>query len=145
MSETTWGDTRRTSTTDAAASVADKVRESAPGAYDAAKNAASYVGETATEHPVSVLLGTAVFAFLVGYLSNFGRGDDEDDRRKRLRSWRGYADEMSDRARSAAPSASEAVDDVRQRVSRTTSNHPVSSLLGVGAAVCLLGYLLRSR
>ena len=136
MSDTTWADTRR-ATTDAAASVADKVRESAPGAYDAAKNAASYVGETATEHPVSVLLGTAVFAFLVGYLSNFGRGDS--------RSWRGYADEMSNRARSAAPSASESADDVRQRISRTTSKHPVSSLLGVGAAVCLLGYLLQSR
>jgi len=142
MSDRAWADTRE-ATTDAVASAAEKVRASAPDAYEAAKKAASYVGETATEHPVSVLLGTAAFAFLVGYLSNFGRGDDEGDWRKRSRSWRKYADEMSDRARSAAPSASEA-DQVRQRVTQTAGSHPVSSLLGVGAAVCLLGYLLRS-
>jgi hypothetical protein len=144
MSDRAWADTKTASTTDAIASAAEKVRASAPDAYEAAKNAASYVGETATEHPVSVLLGMAAFAFLVGYLSNNRSGDDEGDRRKRSRNWRGYADEMSDRARSAAPSASEA-DEVRQHVTRTAGNHPVSSLLGVGAAVCLLSYLLQSR
>jgi len=140
MSDRAWADTRTASATDAVASAAEKVRESAPGAYDAAKNAANYVGETATEHLVSMLLGTASFAFLVGYLSNRRSGYDEGDWQKRSRDWRRYAGEMSDRARSAAPSASEAADEVR----RAAGNHPVSSLLGVGAVVCLLGYLLQN-
>ena len=144
MSDRGWADTRTASATDAVASAAEKVRESAPGAYDAAKNAANYVGETATEHLVSMLLGTASFAFLVGYLSNRRSGYDEGDWQKRSRDWRRYAGEMSDRARSAIPSASEA-DEVRQYVTQTAGNHPVSSLLGVGAVVCLLGYLLQSR
>ena len=52
----------------AAAAAAEKVRESAPGAYDASAKAARYVGDTASEHPAFVLIGTAALAFLGGLL-----------------------------------------------------------------------------
>ena len=60
---------------DAAAAAAEKVRESAPGAYDASAKAARYVGDTASEYPAFVLIGTAALAFLGGLLT--GRGEVE--------------------------------------------------------------------
>ena len=61
---------------DAVASAAEQVRASAPGAYDASAKAARYVGEATADHPLPVLLVTAVLAFLAGYASHTrGEGD----------------------------------------------------------------------
>ena len=92
--------------TDALSSAAEQVRASATGAYDAAKSAAGYVGETASEYPLSVLVGATVVAFLAGYLSNTRSGDRESDWQRRSRDWQRRASEFSDQVRSAAPSAS---------------------------------------
>ena len=131
MSDRTWADTGIAAATDAVASAAEQVRASAPGAYDASKRAASYVGETASEHPVSVLLGTAAVAFIAGYLSNARSGNDTGDGQKRSRDWQKRAYEMSDRVRSEAPRASAAANKASQYVSRNTGESPISGFLGV--------------
>ena len=141
MSDRTGADTGTATATDAVASAAEQVRTSASGAYDASKKAASYVGETASEYPVSTLLGTAAVAFLAGYLSNTLGGDNSGDWQKRSRDWQKRAHEMSDRMRSEAPSASEAA----QCVTRNARENPMSGFLGAAAVVCVLGYFLRNR
>ena len=74
MSDGTSVDNGTAAAADALSSAAEQVRTSATGAYDAAKSAAGYVGETASEYPISVLLGATVVAFLAGYLTNTRSG-----------------------------------------------------------------------
>jgi ElaB/YqjD/DUF883 family membrane-anchored ribosome-binding protein len=144
MSDRTSADSGPAST-DALSSAAEQVWASATGAYDAAKSAAGYVGETASEYPISVLLGTAAVAFLTGYLSNARGGNKESDWQKRSRDWQRRAYEMSDRVRSAAPSASEAANEAHQYVTRNVREYPFSSLLSAAVVVGLLGYFLQNR
>jgi ElaB/YqjD/DUF883 family membrane-anchored ribosome-binding protein len=145
MSDGTSVDNGTAAAADALSSAAEQVRTSATGAYDAAKSAAGYVGETASEYPISVLLGATVVAFLAGYLTNTRSGPRESDWQKRSRDWQRRAYQMSDRVRSAAPSASEAASEARQYVRRNVQEHPFSGLLSAAAVVGLLGYFLQSR
>ena len=145
MSDGTSVDNSTAAATDAISSAADQVRARATGAYGAAKNAAGYVGETASEYPISVLRGATVVAFLAGYLSNTRGGDRESDWQRRSRDWQRRASEISDHMRSAAPSASEAASEARQYVTRNVREHPLSGLLSAAAVVGLLGYFLQSR
>ena len=96
MSDGTSVDNGTAAATDALSSAAEQVRASATGAYDAAKSAAGYVGETASEYPISALLGATVVAFLAGYLSNTRSGARESDWQKRSRDWQRRAYKMSD-------------------------------------------------
>ena len=57
--DTGSGESAFGSAKDAAAAAAERMCESAPGAYDASAKAARYVGDTASEHPAFVLIGTA--------------------------------------------------------------------------------------
>ena len=141
MSDETSVNDGTAAATDALSSAAEQVRASATGAYDAAKSAAGYVGETASEYPLSVLVGATVVAFLAGYLSNTRSGDRESDWQRRSRDWQRRASEFSDQVRSAAPSASEA----RQYVTRNVREHPLSGLLSAAAVVGILGYFLQGR
>ena len=145
MSDGTSVDNGAAAAADALSSAAEQVRSSATGAYDAAKSAAGYVGETASEYPISVLLGATVVAFLAGYLSNTRSGPRESDWQKRSRDWQRRAYKMTDSVRSAAPSASEAASEARQYVTRNVQEHPLSGLLSAAAVVGLLGYFLQSR
>ena len=130
---------------DALSSAAEQVRARATGAYDAAKSAAGYVGETASEYPLSALLGATVVAFLAGYLINARSGDRESDWQRRSRDWQRRASEMSDQVRSAAPSASAAASEARQYVTRNVREHPLSGLISAAAVVGILGYFLQGR
>ena len=127
---------------DAAAAAAEKVRESAPGAYDASAKAARYVGDTASEHPAFVLIGTAALAFLGGLLT--GRGDSGAGRQKQS-NWRKRGHEMSDRVRSAAPGVSDAATNAGEYVTRNVRENPISGLLIAAAAAGVIGYLLQNR
>jgi ElaB/YqjD/DUF883 family membrane-anchored ribosome-binding protein len=145
MSDRTSADNLTATATDAVASAAEQVRATAPGAYEAGKKAASYVGETAAEYPASVLLGTAVIAFLGGYLSNTRSGDSAGDWQKRARDWQKRGYELSDRVRSEVPGASEAAAKTAQYVTRNVRENPYSGLLGAAAVVGILGYFLQNR
>jgi ElaB/YqjD/DUF883 family membrane-anchored ribosome-binding protein len=145
MSDRNSTDSGTAAATDALSSAAEQVRSSATGAYDAAKSATGYVGETASEYPVSVLLGTAAVAFFAGYLSSTRSGAKESDWQKRSRDWQRRATEVSDRVRSVAPSASEAANDASQYVARNVREYPFSGLLSAAAVAGLLGYFLQSR
>jgi ElaB/YqjD/DUF883 family membrane-anchored ribosome-binding protein len=147
MSDRTSADTSTVksaigSAKDAAASAAEKLRESAPGAYDASAKAARYVGDTASEHPVFVLIGTAALAFLSGLLT--GRGDSGAGRQKQS-NWRKRGHEMSDRVRSAAPGVSDAATNAGEYVARNVRENPIPGLLITAAAACVIGYLLQNR
>ena len=141
MSDRTGADTGTATATDAVASAAEQVRASASGAYDASKKAASYVGETAAEYPVSTLLGTAAVAFLAGYLSNTlaeiiavtGRIGRAAGRSALTKSAIVCARRLLVRPRPT------------QYVTRNARENPISGLLGAAAVVCVLGYFLRNR
>ena len=145
MSGGTSVDNSTAAATDAISSAADQVRARATGAYGAAKSAAGYVGETASEYPLSVLVGAIVVAFFAGYLSNTRSGDRESDWQRRSRDWQRRASEISDHVRSAAPSASEAASEARQYVTRNVREHPLSGLLSAAAVIGILGYFLQGR
>jgi hypothetical protein len=149
MSDRTSADTSTIKTAigsakDAAASAAEKVRESAPGAYDASAKTARYIGETASEHPAFVLIGTAALAFLSGFLSNTGRGDNRAGWQKQS-NWRKRGHEMGDRVRSAAPGVSDVAADAGEYVTRNVRESPISGLLIAAAAAGVIGYLLKNR
>jgi ElaB/YqjD/DUF883 family membrane-anchored ribosome-binding protein len=145
MSDRNSADSGTAAATDALSSAAEQVRSSATGAYDAAKSAAGYVGETTSEYPISVLLGTAAVAFLAGYLSSTRRGVKESDWQKRSRDWQRRANAVTDRVRSVAPSASGAASDASQYVARNVREYPFSGLFSAAAVAGLLGYFLQNR
>ena len=147
MSDRTSADTSTVksaigSAKDAAAAAAEKVRESAPGAYDASAKAARYLGDTASEYPTFVLIGTAAIAFLSGLLT--GRGDSGADWQKQS-NWQKRGHEMSDRVRSAAPGVSDAATNAGEYVTRNVRENPISGLLIAAAAAGVIGYLLKNR
>jgi hypothetical protein len=130
---------------DAVASAAEKVRASAPGAYDAGAKAAHYVGEATAEHPISVLLVTAALAFLAGYASHTGREDDRRGWRTQTGDWQKRGYQLSERARTAAPAVSQATADAGQYVAQNAREHPIPGAVIAGAVICMLGYLLYRR
>jgi hypothetical protein len=143
MSDETSADTGTTQGTfqaakDAVGSAAEQVRAAAPGAYDAGAKAARYVGDTASEHPISVLLATAVLAYFAGYLSNAQTDSNSD-------AWQKRAYKMGDRARSAAPGVSEAASNAGEYVTRNVREYPLSGLFGAVAVGCVVGYLFQKR
>jgi ElaB/YqjD/DUF883 family membrane-anchored ribosome-binding protein len=145
MSDRTTADTVKSaigSAKDAAASAAEKVRESAPGSYDASVRTARYIGETASEHPAFVLIGTAALAFVGGLLT--GRGDSRAGRQEQS-NWRKRGHEMSDRVRSAAPGVSDAATNAGEYVAHNVRKNPISGLLIAAAAAGVIGYLLQNR
>jgi ElaB/YqjD/DUF883 family membrane-anchored ribosome-binding protein len=125
---------------DAVASAAEQVRASAPGAYDASANAARYVGEATSEHPLAVLLGTAALAFLVGYVSH-----TQGKKQNQIGNWQKRGYELSQRARAAAPAVSQAASDAGEYVVGNVREHPVPGMVVAGAVVGMLGYLLFKR
>lgn len=130
---------------EAVGSAAEQVRAAAPGTYEAGVNAARYVGETATEHPL--IVGMAVLAFVGGLIgaSVSGGGRHRGDWRDQAREWRDRGYEMGDRVRSAAPDASRAAADAGEYVSHSVRENPMSGLLIAAAVGGLLGYLLHGR
>lgn len=148
MSDETSGDTGEGvlhAAKEAIGSAAEKVRAAAPGTYDAGAKAARYVGETASQHPFPILLGTAVVAFLGGWLSATANTDDRRGWQKEARNWRGRGSEMRDRVRSAVPGVSKAADDAGEYVSQTVRENPLSGLLIAAAVGGVLSYLFQSR
>ena len=131
--------------TDAVASAAEQVRASASGAYDASTKAARYVGEATSDHPLSVLLGTAVLAFLVGYVSHPRGADNRQGWSKRTSDWQKRGAELSERAIAAAPTVSQAAADVGQYVAKNVRERPIPGAIIAGALVCTLAYLLGRR
>lgn len=131
--------------TDAVASAAEQVRANASDAYDASKKAARYVGEATSDHPVSVLLGTAVLAFLVGYASHPRGQDDRRGWRNQTDYWQKRGSELSEHARAAAPAVSQAAADAGQYVAKNVREHPIPGAIIAGAVICTLGYLLGRR
>jgi ElaB/YqjD/DUF883 family membrane-anchored ribosome-binding protein len=130
---------------EAIGSAAEKVRATAPGTYDAGAKAARYVGETASQHPFPVLLGTAAVAFLSGWLIATTSTDDRRGWQKEARNWRDRGYEMSNRARSAAPGVSKAADNAGEYVSQTVRENPLSGLLIAAAVGGVLSYLFQNR
>ena len=128
---------------DAVASAAEQVRASAPGAYDASAKAARYVGEATADHPLPVLLVTAVLAFLAGYASHT-RGEG-DGWKSQTADWQKRGSELSERARAAAPAVSQAAADAGQYVAQNVREHPIPGGIVAGALICTLGYLLFRR
>ena len=130
---------------DAVASAAEQIRASAPGAYDASAKAARYVGEATADHPLPVLLVTAVLAFLAGYASHTRGVDDRWDWRNQTGDWQKRGHELSERARAAAPAVSQAAADAGQYVAKNAREHPIPGAIIVGTFICALGYLLFGR
>ena len=130
---------------DAVASAAEQVRASAPGAYDASTKAARYVGEATADHPLPVLLLTAVLAFLAGYASHPRGEDDRRGWRNQTADWQKRGSELSERARAAAPAVSQAAADAGQYVAQNVREHPIPGGIVAGALICTLGYLLFRR
>ena len=128
---------------DAIASAAEKVREAAPETYDAGARAARYVGETASEHPASILAGLVGLAFF-GWLLTKSR-DSRPNWQRQARGWQERASEMTGRARSAAPDVSRAADQASEYVSQTVREYPISGLLVAAAVGGILTYLLQPR
>ena len=128
---------------DAIASAAEKVRAAAPDTYDAGARAARYVGETASEHPTSILAGAVGLAFLGWLLAK--SLDTRPSWQKQARSWQERSSEMTDRARSAAPDVSRAADETGEYVSQTVREYPMSGLLVAAAVGGILTYLLQPR
>jgi ElaB/YqjD/DUF883 family membrane-anchored ribosome-binding protein len=145
MSGDTNGEGVLSAAKEAIGSAAEKVRATAPGAYDAGATAARYVGETASQHPFPVLVGTAAVAFLSGWLSATASTDDRRGWQKEARNWRERGYEMRDRVRSAAPDVSKAADDAGEYVSQTVRENPISGLLIAAVAGGVLSYLFQNR
>jgi ElaB/YqjD/DUF883 family membrane-anchored ribosome-binding protein len=148
MSDNMSGDTNGegvfSAAKEAIGSAAETVRATAPGTYDAGAKAARYVGETASQHPFPVLVGTAAVAFLSGWLSATATGDRRGWQ-KETRNWRQRGYEMSDRVRSAAPGVSKAADNAGEYVSQTVRENPLSGLLIAAAVGGVLSYLFQNR
>jgi ElaB/YqjD/DUF883 family membrane-anchored ribosome-binding protein len=144
MSGDTNGEGVFSAAKEAIGSAAEKVRATAPGTYDAGAKAARYVGETASQHPFPVLVGTVAVAFLSGWLSATAT-DNRRGWQKETRNWRQRGYEMSDRVRSAAPGVSKAADDAGEYVSQTVRENPISGLLIAAAVGGVLSYLFRNR
>lgn len=119
---------------DAVSSAAEQIRATAPDAYDTGARAARYVGNTASEHPISLMLATAALAYLAGYVSNTGSGQS---------SWQKRGSAMSDRVRSAAPSVSDAASNAGDYVTRNVREYPLSGILSAAAVGCALTYFLK--
>jgi len=119
---------------DAVSSAADQVRATAPGAYDTGARAARYVSDTASDHPISLMLATAALAYLAGYVSNSGSGKSN---------WQKRGSAMSDRVRSAAPSMSDAASNAGDYVTRNMREYPLSGILSAAAVGCALTYFLK--
>jgi len=130
---------------EAIGSAAEQVRAAAPGTYDAGAKAARYVGDTATEHPLPVLAGTALMVLLGSWLLSSGRGNGSSDWARQTRDWQKRGYEMGDRVRGAAPSVSKVADDAGEYVSQTVRENPLSGVLVALAVGGVLGYLLQSR
>ena len=130
---------------DAVASAAEQVRAGAPGAYEASAKAARYVGETTAEHPLPILLVTAAVAFLAGYVSHTRGEDKRSSWGRQADEWQKRGYELSQRARAAAPSVSQAATDAGQYVAQNVREHPIPGVMIAGAVFCMLGYLLRGR
>lgn len=123
---------------------AEQVRANAPGAYDASAKAARYVREATADHPLPVVLVTAVLAFLAGYASHT-RVDDRWTWRNQASDWQKRGHELSERARAAAPAVSQAATGVGQYVADNAREHPIPGAIIAGAFICTLGYLLFRR
>ena len=130
---------------DAVASVAEQVRATAPGAYEAGAKTARYIGETTSEHPISVLLATAALAFLAGYASHTQGRDDRRSWERQAQDWRRRGYELNDRVRSAAPTVSQAATEAGEYVAQNVRDHPFTGVLIAGSVFGLLGYLLGNR
>lgn len=128
---------------DAIGSAAEKLRAGAPETYDAGVKAARYVGETASEHPVSVLAGAAVVAFF-GWLLTTGH-DNRPSWQKQAGNWQKRGYELNDRARSAMPDLSKAADQAGEYVYQTAREYPISGLLIAAAVGSALTYLIQGR
>jgi ElaB/YqjD/DUF883 family membrane-anchored ribosome-binding protein len=132
---------------EAVGSAAEKVRDVAPDAYDAGVRAARYVGDTAAEHPFSMLAGAAALA-LCGWLMAKS-GDTRPNWQKQAGDWQRQARNLQERGygqvRSAVPEVSKAADQAGEYVAQTVRENPISGLLIAAAVGGLLTYLLQPR
>ena len=81
------------------------MRGAALPAYDAAKTQRAPLEnpqENRLDYPISVLLGTALVAFLAGYLSNARGAEEGSDWQKRSCDWQRRAHDQRSRALSGA-------------------------------------------